>query len=130
VFFVADTTAPGPMVPDELNVYLFPWLRLSFASGAPAEDLFARLDDTRFNLIVVGQPRLSGEPPQLAGLLRTHEIPADPANAHELARASIPNPSFYLPRPDGYIGLAGTRLDAAALRRYLVERLGLEEIRS
>jgi hypothetical protein len=32
----------------------FPWLRLVFTSGAPAEDLFARLDDTRFNLILIG----------------------------------------------------------------------------
>jgi 2-polyprenyl-6-methoxyphenol hydroxylase-like FAD-dependent oxidoreductase len=34
----------------------FPWMRLSFAAHAPPEDFYARLDDTRFNLIVIGQP--------------------------------------------------------------------------
>jgi len=36
-------------------------------------------------------------------------------NAHEFATHEIPEPSFYLVRPDGYIALAGTRLDAAHL---------------
>ncbi len=34
----------------------FPWLRLKLLPSAPAEDLFGKLDDTRFNLIVIGQP--------------------------------------------------------------------------
>ncbi len=33
----------------------FPWLHLKFSPDAPAVDLFARLDDTRFNFIVIGQ---------------------------------------------------------------------------
>ena len=52
-------------------------------------------------------------------------IPADTANDAELARARIPRPSFYLVRPDGYIGLCGGRLEGGALGRYLSERLHL-----
>jgi len=37
----------------------------------------------------------------------------------ELSRVRIPNPAFYLLRPDGYIGLCGTRLDAKTVSRYL-----------
>jgi len=103
----------------------FPWLHLKFSPEGPPEDLFARLDDTRFNLIVIGQPSPSLDLPELNGLVITHAVPDDPANARELARAAIPVPSFYLLRPDCHIGLAGTRLDAATVNRYLTERLGL-----
>src|SRR5262249_1701020 len=34
----------------------FPWLQLRFEAGGPLEDLFQKLDDTRFNLLVIGQP--------------------------------------------------------------------------
>ena len=44
------------------------------------------------------------------------------ADAEALARAGIPQPSFFLLRPDGHVGLAGTRLDADGIRRYLAER--------
>src|SRR6267142_2401241 len=33
----------------------FPWLRLKFSENGPVEDLFQKLDDTRFSLIVIGQ---------------------------------------------------------------------------
>jgi 2-polyprenyl-6-methoxyphenol hydroxylase-like FAD-dependent oxidoreductase len=103
----------------------FPWLRLKLSPNGPVEDLFARLDDTRFNLIVIGQPSLSADPPELDGLLLTHHVSNEPINDRELVRAGIPNPSFYLLRPDGHIGLAGTRLEAAIVTRYLAERLKL-----
>jgi hypothetical protein len=103
----------------------FPWLRLKLKSNGPTEDLFARLDDTRFNLIVIGQPSLPADPFELNGLLLTHQVPDDPDNDRELTRAHIPKPSFYLLRPDCHVGLAGTRLDAALLNRYLTERLEL-----
>jgi hypothetical protein len=51
-------------------------------------------------------------------------IPGDPANDTELARVRIPRTAFYLLRPDGYVGLAGVRLDAAAVKRYVSEQLG------
>jgi hypothetical protein len=117
----------------------FPWLRLKLSAGGPSEDLFRKLDDTRFNLIVIGQPVVTyggcrfAEPvpatspgglPGLGDLLRTHAIPSDPVNDRELERASIPRPSFYLLRPDCHVGLSGIRLEAEAVTRYFSERLG------
>jgi 2-polyprenyl-6-methoxyphenol hydroxylase-like FAD-dependent oxidoreductase len=95
----------------------FPWLRLRFQANGPAEDLFQKLDDTCFNLVVFGQPAAGISAP--AGLLRTVVIPGDIANDSELARAGISGPCFYLLRPDGHVGLAGTRFDAAVVNRYL-----------
>jgi hypothetical protein len=43
-------------------------------------------------------------------------------NEQELARAHISGPVFYLLRPDGHVGLAGTRLDATAVTGYLSDR--------
>lgn len=123
----------GPQAGDR-----FPWLRLKFTSNGAPEDLFSKLDDTRFNLIVIGQSSSSADglflpsdpslavnssPSAVDGLLLTHQIQDDPANDQELTRAHIPKPSFYLLRPDCHIGLAGARLDAASLDRYLAERL-------
>jgi 2-polyprenyl-6-methoxyphenol hydroxylase-like FAD-dependent oxidoreductase len=101
----------------------FPWLRLTFSAGGPVEDVFGRLDDTRFTLIVIGQPAPPGGVPGLGDLLRTLVVPSDPANDRELTRARIPRPAFYLLRPDGHVGLAGTRLEGAAVARYVSERL-------
>jgi 2-polyprenyl-6-methoxyphenol hydroxylase-like FAD-dependent oxidoreductase len=101
----------------------FPWLRLKLSADGPVEDLYQKLDDTRFNLIVIGQP---APPSGLAGLddlLRAHAIPSDPENERELSRVDVPRPSFYLLRPDGHVGLAGVRLEADAVMRYLAERL-------
>jgi 2-polyprenyl-6-methoxyphenol hydroxylase-like FAD-dependent oxidoreductase len=103
----------------------FPWLRLKFRTDGAVEDLFAKIDDTQFNLIVFGQPPPTEGALDLGGLLRIHVIPADPINDAELARAQIPWTSFYLVRPDGHVGLCGARLDAAAVKHYLSERVGL-----
>ncbi len=104
----------------------FPWLRLKFQADGPVEDMFQKLDDTQFNLVVIGQPAPAAGALDLGGLLRIRVIPADPANDAELARTQIPQPSFYLVRPDGHVGLCGTRLEAAAVKRYATERLHLE----
>jgi 2-polyprenyl-6-methoxyphenol hydroxylase-like FAD-dependent oxidoreductase len=101
----------------------FPWLRLQLSADGPAEDLYDKLDDTRFTLIAIGQPVPPGGVPGLGDLLLTIAVPGDPANDRELARVRIPGTAFYLVRPDGYVGLAGTRLDAAAVARYVSERL-------
>src|SRR5258706_3260314 len=101
----------------------FPWLRLKLQPNGPTEDLFAKLDDTRFNLILIGQPALPGGLPGLGDLLSIHEVADDPTNDGELARVHIPQPSFYLLRPDGHVGLAGIHLDASTTIRYVSERL-------
>ena len=72
---------------------------------------------------MVGQPAPSGGDLEGEGSLHIHTVAANPANDAELARAGIPQPSFYLVRPDGHIGLCGVRVDFAAIRRYLAERL-------
>jgi 2-polyprenyl-6-methoxyphenol hydroxylase-like FAD-dependent oxidoreductase len=102
----------------------FPWLKLKLRADRAPEDLFDTLDDTRFTLILVGQP-VPAVPPQLGDLLRMLAVPDDPANDRALAHAGIPRPSFYLLRPDGHVGLAGTRFDPDAASRYLAGRLGL-----
>jgi len=104
----------------------FPWIRLKFAANGPAEDLFEHLDDTKFNLLVIGQ-RVSPEPPgDVEDLLRVHAIVAGPANEAALSRAKVPQTSFYLLRPDGHVGLCGARLEIADVKRYLAEQVHLK----
>jgi hypothetical protein len=115
--------ASGPAAGDR-----FPWLRLVFAPGEAAEDLFARLDDTRFTLLLFGQPAPA---PSESGALSPsepiaiHVLPNDPVNERALAAAGIRRPSFYLLRPDGHVGLIGLDFEAAAVTSYLAERVGL-----
>jgi 2-polyprenyl-6-methoxyphenol hydroxylase-like FAD-dependent oxidoreductase len=103
----------------------FPWLRLKFAANGPVEDLFQKLSDTHFSLILIGQPALPEGPLDFGDLLRILVIPGDAANDKELARAQIPQPALYLIRPDGYIGLCGRRLETGAVRGYLSQNLHL-----
>jgi 2-polyprenyl-6-methoxyphenol hydroxylase-like FAD-dependent oxidoreductase len=103
----------------------FPWAHLAFDAHGAREDLFARLDDTRFNLVVVGQGVPTGIGRSADDLLRVH-VAADTAdNARELERLGIEGPAFYLLRPDGHVGLAGTELDVAAIESWFAE-LGVE----
>lgn len=95
----------------------FPWLRLQLKADGPVEDLFQKLDDTKFNLIVIGQ--LLEKALDLGGLLNICGIPSVPGNSAELARLHVPQPSFYLLRPDGHVGLCGRQLDPAAVKRYV-----------
>jgi hypothetical protein len=101
----------------------FPWLQLAFASGDNSIDLFRRLDDTHFHLIVVGQPAPAPTGMDLGDLLEIHAVRDDSVNRGELLRGGIPSPSFYLLRPDGHIGLAGVRMDPRAVAGYVAERL-------
>ena len=103
----------------------FPWLRLKFQSGLADEDLFQKLEDTRFNLIVIGQRPPPEAAQALGDLLRIHVVPVDPVNDAALARARIPSPSFYLVRPDGHVGICGVRLEAATIADYVSGRLGV-----
>ena len=103
----------------------FPWVQLKLRANGPLDDLFQALDDTRFNLLVIGQPAPAAATPDFSELIRVHGIPDDPVNANELSRVRITGPAFYLLRPDGHIGLAGTRLEEAAVTRYLADHTRL-----
>jgi 2-polyprenyl-6-methoxyphenol hydroxylase-like FAD-dependent oxidoreductase len=105
----------------------FPWMRLKLEPNGQTVDLFEYLDDTKFNLLMSGQAPISPDSfDDLSDLLRIHAVAADPANAAELARAKVPQPSFYLLRPDGHVGLCGTRLEVADVKRYLATQVHLE----
>jgi 2-polyprenyl-6-methoxyphenol hydroxylase-like FAD-dependent oxidoreductase len=103
----------------------FPWAMLKFEEGGLVEDSFKKLDDTRFNLLAIGQPAPPIDALGRRDLLHVYTIPAEPGNDAELARLRIPRPSFYLLRPDGHVGLCGTRLDAADVAKYLSGHLHL-----
>ena len=77
------------------------------------DDVYARLDDTCFNLVVVGQPA----PPTASALEGRVRV-------HTLATDRLPAPSFYLLRPDGHVGLVGATLDVDAVTRYLAATIG------
>jgi 2-polyprenyl-6-methoxyphenol hydroxylase-like FAD-dependent oxidoreductase len=99
----------------------FPWMQLRLTPNGPVEDLFRRLDDTRFNLLVIGQPAPSAKGHGLGDLVDVHAIALDDDNAKALAAASITGPAFYLLRPDGHVGLAGTRFWESHVRRWLAK---------
>jgi hypothetical protein len=117
---VASAPEGAPVAGDRM-----PWLHLKFRADGPVEDTFARLDDTHYYLLLFGQSLDAGGVTGLGlgDLLRVHVVPADPANDRELARARIPQPSFYLLRPDGHVGLAGALLDTGAVTSYVAEQL-------
>jgi len=106
----------------------FPWLKLQFNAQAAAEDLFERIDDTRFHLLAFGAPPPDLSMLPLAHMLDISVVPGTPGNDTERARVGIASPSFYLLRPDGHIALCGQRLDADKIGRYLVDRLGAREV--
>jgi len=99
----------------------FPWMQLQFKPGGPIEDLFQKLDDSRFTLMVFGQMAPSEQKPAPDDLLRVHVIEHNKLNSAACAGAHIPIPSFYLLRPDGHIGLAGTKLAPEYVTRYLTQ---------
>jgi hypothetical protein len=101
----------------------FPWLRLMLTANGPSQDLFQKLSDLHFNLILLDQPPPAEGGTGLGDLLRTYVIPTDPSNDQELARVHIPRPSFYLVRPDGNIGLCGTRFEANSVANYVSQNL-------
>jgi hypothetical protein len=99
----------------------FPWMQLKLTAGGPVEDLFQQLDDTRFNLLVMGQAAPAGGVAGFGDLVSVHAIPDDPVNAKALEQRRLSGPAFYLLRPDGHVGLAGTRLDMDSVKRYLAD---------
>jgi hypothetical protein len=105
----------------------FPWMHLKFLPGTVPENLFGRLDDTRFNLLVFGQAAPTAEEIGLdRGLLDIHVAPSDPTNTAQLRRFGIPLRACYLLRPDGHIGLCGKTVDVARLAQYFHALVGHE----
>jgi 2-polyprenyl-6-methoxyphenol hydroxylase-like FAD-dependent oxidoreductase len=101
----------------------FPWLQVTLADRGQQQDLFTVLDDTRFTVLVVGQPAPAVGDVGGGDLVRVHAIPASGDNAAALAAVGVPTPSFYVLRPDGHIGLAGGAYDQAAVRRWFADAL-------
>ena len=98
----------------------FPWVQLKLSPAGATEDIFGKLDDRRFNLVLIGQPAPLNALPGVDDLI-IHVVSSDPINDIELKRVHIPAKAFYLLRPDGHIGLAGVHLDPAAVKRYVGE---------
>ncbi len=108
----------------------FPWAHFQFgaptASTAP-EDLYRRLDDLRFNLLVFLESKAPGSgtalPDDLAAMdtsrVKIHSIVLETANAAELARLKLPGPCMALLRPDGHVALLQLTLSAAQIQRYI-----------
>ena len=101
----------------------FPWLRLLMRRDGVVEDLFQHLPDTQFHLLVFGQPAPHSPVPGLEGVVHIHAIPDCPENHVVLERAGVPRRSYFLLRPDGYVGVCGERLDARVLEAYVAEQL-------
>jgi 2-polyprenyl-6-methoxyphenol hydroxylase-like FAD-dependent oxidoreductase len=99
----------------------FPWLHLAFRAGGPLEDVFQKMDDTRFTLLVFGQPGPRGRLAGFGDLVDVHHVPHTPANAAALEAVSIASPAYYLVRPDGYVALAGSHLDEDEVRLWFAD---------
>ncbi len=103
----------------------FPWLKVAFKKGGPVEDLFDKLDDTRFTMLFIGQEAPADIVASLNGVANSLVIPADDANPAAFDAAGLPYPSYYLLRPDGHVGLCGRLPDTAVIERYLSSRIGM-----
>ena len=66
------------------------------APTEPVEDTFKAFEDRFFHLVAFGQTAPAAADLGFGDIVRTWTIPADPQNDAELARAGIPQPSFYL----------------------------------
>ena len=97
----------------------FPGCGSSWRATVRSRICSEKFDDLGFDLIVFGQPAPAQAMPAFDGLVRVHVVPADPVNDAELARARIPQPSFYLVRPDGHVGLCGGLVETDAVKEYL-----------
>lgn len=100
----------------------FPWLQLKFETEGLVEDIFQKMDDLHFHLIVIGQ-QAPEEIHTLDDWVITHVIPEDAHNTQALARVGITGAAFYLVRPDGHIGLAGDFFTMSAVEEYFSSRL-------
>lgn len=103
----------------------FPWLRLMLQADGLVVDMFQSLEDTRFHLLLFGQNAPAESALAFGDLLRVHAIPDNAHNQSELERAGIPARSFFLLRPDGYVGLCGKEFQVQNVVAYAKGKLGL-----
>lgn len=99
----------------------FPWLQLKFQTNGLVEDIFQKMDDLHFHLIVIGQQA----PEQIHTLndsVITHVIPEDAHNTQALVKVGVTGAVFYLVRPDGHIGLVGRHLSTSKVKEHLFSR--------
>lgn len=113
---LAGHSPNAPMAGDR-----FPWLQLRFQTNGPVEDIFKKMDDLHFHLLVIGQ-----HAPEAIYMVNdwiiTHVIPEDAHNKQALERAGITGVAFYLVRPDGHIALAGDFFTMSAVEEYFSSR--------
>ncbi len=101
-----------------------PWLKLS--ADGPIEDLFQKLSDLHFNLLVFGQDGAFENPASREALfVFTFSRTISPTMLR-LSRTQIAQRSFYLIRPDGHTSICGTELKPELLRSYFAE-LGFKD---
>ena len=104
----------------------FPWLHLQLNESDPPVDLYQALDDKRFNMLIFGEAGVGCR--DLGGIgefVTERTIPMTPDNKRVMARFGISEQSFFLLRPDGHIGLCGSRPDASAIQHYFSTRVKL-----
>jgi hypothetical protein len=99
----------------------FPWLHLSFWPGGPLEDVFQKMNDTRFSLLVFGQPGPGGAPAGFRDLVDLHVVPQTPDNELATQALSISGPAYYLIRPDGHVALAGSQYSETEVRLWFAD---------
>ena len=92
--------------------------RLPWVPLGEGPDNFAALASIAWQVHVYGEPR-----PAIASLCRERGVPlcAFPWRP-EMRTSGLERDAVYLVRPDGYVGWAGARADAAALAAYLDAR--------
>lgn len=100
----------------------FPWLHLVLAEGSPPADIFKACEAGRFNLIVMGQDAGDLSPLRHGGV-HVIAVPDTTENRTVLDASGVPLPSFYLIRPDGYVGLAGRQFQSHLVHDWFREKL-------
>jgi 2-polyprenyl-6-methoxyphenol hydroxylase-like FAD-dependent oxidoreductase len=116
---LSRTLSAGPEAPQAGD--RFPWLHLQFRSGGALEDLFRKMTDTRFTLLVFGQPGPRAGLGGFSDLVDVYTVPRTPDNELAMHVASISGPAYYLLRPDGHVALAGAHLDEADVRLWFAD---------
>jgi 2-polyprenyl-6-methoxyphenol hydroxylase-like FAD-dependent oxidoreductase len=98
----------------------FPWMLVTPLGEVRPVDLFQRMDDRRFNLLILGDQLAAPSPHAFVNVI---VIPFDARNEASLRQAGLHRPCYFLVRPDGHIALAGTAAHMPEVTAYLDEHL-------